>query len=127
MISLSRQPTFIPNRTIPKRKTRRCVASAKIKDYPKFAEAVNGRVAMYGMVMGSTNWALFDMNVIDQLYYPPTAALTAATSAMVIYTMADTANKVSEETFERYAVRDYGRVAMFVMTGMILASLPFSQ
>jgi hypothetical protein len=33
---------------------------------------------MYGMVMGSTNWALFDLNVIDQLYYPPTAALTAA-------------------------------------------------
>jgi len=42
---------------------------------------------------------------------------------MVIYTMADTADKVSEETFERYAARDYGRVAMFVMTGMILASI----
>jgi hypothetical protein len=78
---------------------------------------------MYGMVMGSTNWALFGLSIIDQLYYPPTATLTAATSAMVIYTMADTANKVSEETFERYAARDYGRVAMFVMTGMILASL----
>ena len=127
MISISRQPTFIPNRTIPKRKTRCCVAHAKIRDYPKFAEAVNGRAAMYGMVMGSTNWALFGLNVIDQLYYPPTAAVTALTSAMVIYTMADTANKVSEETFERYAARDYGRVAMFVMTGMILASLPFSQ
>ena len=127
MISISRQPTFVPNRTIPKRRTRRCVAHAKIRDYPKFAEAVNGRAAMYGMVMGSTNWALFGLNVIDQLYYPPTAALAALTSAMVIYTMSDTVNKVSEETFERYAARDYGRVAMFVMTGMILASLPFSQ
>jgi hypothetical protein len=127
MISLSRQPTFAPSRTIPKKKTRRCVAHAKIRDYPKFAEAVNGRAAMYGMIMGSTNWALFGLNVIDQLYYPPTAAVTALTSAMVIYTMSDTANKVSEETFERYADRDYGRVAMFVMTGMILASLPFSQ
>ena len=123
MISLSRQPTLIPKRVTPKRRTKRCVAHAKIRDYPKFAEAVNGRVAMYGMVMGSTNWALFGLNVIDQLYYPPTATVTALTSAMVIYTMADTANKVSEETFERYAARDYGRVAMFAMTGMILASL----
>jgi len=127
MISLTRQPTFVPKRTTPNRRSRRCVAHAKIRDYPKFAEAVNGRVAMYGIVMGSTNWALFGLNVIDQLYYPPTAAVTALTSAMVIYTMSDTANKVSEETFERYAARDYGRVAMFVMTGMILASLPFSQ
>jgi len=124
MISLSRQPTLIPKRVTTKRRSRRCVAHAKIRDYPKFAEAVNGRVAMYGMVMGSTNWGLFGMNIIDQLYYPPTVALTALTSAMVIYTMADTANKVSEETFERYAARDYGRVAMFVMTGMILVSLP---
>ena len=123
MISLSRQPTFISGRIAPKRRSKRCVAHAKIRDYPKFAEAVNGRAAMYGMVMGSTNWALFGLNVIDQLYYPPTAAVAALTSAMVIYTMADTANKVSEETFERYAARDYGRVAMFVMTGMILASL----
>ncbi|AFK66213.1 hypothetical protein OMVG_00218 [Ostreococcus lucimarinus virus OlV3] len=119
MISTLRQPTLV----LPKKRSRRCITHAKIRDYPKFAEAVNGRVAMYGMVMGSTNWGLFGMNIVDQLYYPPTAALTAITSAMVIYTMADTANKVPEETFERYATRDYGRVAMFVMTGMILASL----
>ena len=121
MISLCNKPLIIKRANI--RRKRSIVASAKIRDYPKFAEAVNGRVAMYGMVMGSTNWALFGLSIIDQLYYPPTVALTAATSAMVIYTMADTANKVSEETFERYAARDYGRVAMFVMTGMILASL----
>jgi hypothetical protein len=120
MISTLRQPTLV----LPKKRSRRCITHAKIRDYPKFAEAVNGRVAMYGMVMGSTNWGLFGMNIVDQLYYPPTAAVTAITSAMVIYTMADTANKVPEETFERYATRDYGRVAMFVMTGMILASLP---
>jgi len=119
MISTLRQPTLV----LPKKRSRRCITRAKIRDYPKFAEAVNGRVAMYGMVMGSTNWGLFGMNIVDQLYYPPTAAVTAITSAMVIYTMADTANKVPEETFERYAARDYGRVAMFVMTGMILASL----
>jgi hypothetical protein len=106
------------------RRKRSVVTNAKIRDYPKFAEAVNGRAAMYGMVMGSTNWGLFGMNIVDQLHYPPTAAVTALTSAVVIATMADTANKVSEETFERYAARDYGRVAMFVMTGMILASLP---
>jgi hypothetical protein len=106
------------------RRKRNIATAVKIGDYPKFAEAVNGRAAMYGMVMGSTNWGLFGMNIVDQLHYPPTAAVTALTSAVIIATMADTANKVSEETFERYAARDYGRVAMFVMTGMILASLP---
>jgi len=122
MISLCNKPLVV--KKVNSRLKRNIVTTAKIRDYPKFAEAVNGRVSMYGMVMGSTNWGLFGMNIVDQLHYPPTAAITALTSAMVIYTMADTANNVSEETFERYAARDYGRVAMFVMTGMILASLP---
>jgi len=119
MISTLRQPVLIPKKT-----RKRCVTvSARKTDYPKFAEAVNGRAAVYGMVFGSTNWAITGMNVIDQLYYPPTAAITILSSALTVYTMHDIWSKVPDETFERYAARDYGRVAMFVMTGMFLASL----
>jgi hypothetical protein len=120
MISLSKQLVVVPNKV--NRKRRRCVTCAKIRDYPKFAEAVNGRAAMYGMVFGSTNWALFDMNIIDQIYYPPTAAITIMTSAVVIASMSDVASKSSNEAFERYASRDYGRIAMTVMALMILVS-----
>ena len=127
MISLSRHPILIPKRVSHQRKTRRCVAHAKLRDYPKFAEAVNGRAAMYGMVFGSTNWGLFGMNIVDQLYSPPTAAMTILTSAIVICTMYDVRTKVSDEIFERYAARDYGRIAMTVMALMILVSVQSSQ
>ena len=120
MISLCNKPLVIKRANI--RRKRNIATFAKIRDYPKFAEAVNGRAAMYGMVFGSTNWALFDMNIIDQLYYPPTAFMTVLTSVIVIASLGDAANKVSEETFERYASRDYGRIAMTVMALMILVS-----
>jgi len=123
MISILKQPLMTPRiYSKPNRRKHSIVTSAKLRDYPKFAEAVNGRAAMYGMVFGSTNWGLFNMNIIDQLYSPPTAAMTVLTSAIVIYTMYDARTKTSDEVFERYAARDYGRIAMTVMALMILVS-----
>ena len=123
MISTLKQPlTTLRISSKPNKRKRSVAVSAKLRDYPKFAEAVNGRAAMYGMVFGSTNWGLFNMNILDQLYSPPTAAMTIMTSAIVIYTMYDMRTKTSDEVFERYAARDYGRIAMTVMSLMILIS-----
>ena len=53
----------------------------------KYVEAVNGRAAMYGTILGGGNWGLTGLNVIEQTHYLPLSLLGAGSSLIAIATM----------------------------------------
>ena len=65
----------------------------------KYAEAVNGRAAMYGTILGGANWALTGLNVIEQTQFLPLKLLGLGSSLIAIGTMTDAVGKLSEEDF----------------------------
>ena len=58
-----------PPRIIPVKPRRR--TCAKAVSFPRFAEAVNGRASMYGVVFGGSNWALTGLNISEQMHQRP--------------------------------------------------------
>ena len=59
----------------------------------KYVEAVNGRAAMYGTILGSANWGLTGLNVIEQTHYLPLSILGAGSSLIAIGTMTTAVGK----------------------------------
>ena len=53
----------------------------------KYTEAVNGRAAMYGTMLGTLNWGLTGLNVIEQTHFLPFALLGCGTSLVAIGTI----------------------------------------
>ena len=89
----------------------------------KYVEAVNGRAAMYGTILGSANWALTGLNVIEQTHYLPLSILGAGSSLIAIGTMTNAVGKLSEEDFETFALINTGRVAMVCFAGLVGAAI----
>jgi len=89
----------------------------------KYVEAVNGRAAMYGTILGSANWGLTGLNVIEQTHYLPLSILGAGSSLIAIGTMTNAVGKLSEEDFETFALINTGRVAMVCFTGLVGAAI----
>jgi hypothetical protein len=89
----------------------------------KYVEAVNGRAAMYGTILGGANWALTGLNVIEQTQFLPLKLLGLGSSLIAIGTMTDAVGKLSEEDFETFALINTGRVAMICFTGLVAAAV----
>ena len=89
----------------------------------KYAEAVNGRAAMYGTVLGGANWALTGLNVIEQTQFLPLKLLGLGSSLIAIGTMTDAVGKLSEEDFETFALINTGRVSMVLFAVLIGAAI----
>lgn len=89
----------------------------------KYVEAVNGRAAMYGTVLGTLNWGLTGLNVIDQTHFTPLAILGCGTSLVAIGTLTDAVQQLSEEEFHKYAMIDTGRVSMVLFAGLVAAAI----
>jgi len=89
----------------------------------KYVEAVNGRAAMYGTILGGANWALTGLNVIEQTQFLPLKLLGLGSSLIAIGTMTDAVGKLSEEDFETFALINTGRVAMICFAGLVAAAV----
>ena len=89
----------------------------------KYVEAVNGRAAMYGTILGGANWGLTGLNVIEQTQYLPLSILGLGSSLIAIGTMTNAVGKLSEEDFETFALINTGRVAMVCFTGLVVAAI----
>ena len=89
----------------------------------KYVEAVNGRAAMYGTILGGANWALTGLNVIEQTQFLPLNLLGLGSSLIAIGTMTNAVGKLSEEDFETFALINTGRVAMICFAGLVAAAV----
>ena len=89
----------------------------------KYTEAVNGRAAMYGTMLGTLNWGLTGLNVIEQTHFLPFALLGCGTSLVAIGTLTDAVQQLSEEEFHKYAMIDTGRVSMVLFAGLVAAAI----
>jgi hypothetical protein len=81
-----------------------------------FIEVVNGRAAMYGSVLGLTNWGLTGLNVVEQMSYPPFSLIGLGCTLLATYSL-------TEEDFELFAMRNVGRGAMVAFTGLVTAGI----
>ena len=89
----------------------------------KYVEAVNGRAAMYGTILGTANWGLTGLNVIEQTQYLPLSLLGLGSSLIAIGTMTNAVGKLSKEDFETFALINTGRVAMICFAGLVAAAV----
>jgi len=121
--------THLPTIKLPKRKSSRKLSlkTRASKDDGginwKYVEAVNGRAAMYGTILGGANWALTGLNVIEQTQFLPLKLLGLGSSLIAIGTMTDAVGKLSEEDFETFALINTGRVAMVCFSGLVAAAI----
>lgn len=123
MISSLKQPTFTRVGFRPSRPTRKLVTYAKKRSTLDFAEAVNGRASMYGVILGGSNAFLTGLNIPQQIASVPTAALGVMSCVFVVMSMKNADEKLNEEQFERYATRDTGRGFMVLFALMTLYGL----
>ena len=125
MISTLRQPNALLNVGFRvKRDTRKhvtlCTSKRSALD---FAEVVNGRASMYGVVFGGSNWALTGLNITQQLHYLPFQVLAAMSCGLVVLSMNNANEKLNDKQFEDWATRDTGRTFMIIFALMTLFGL----
>lgn len=89
----------------------------------KYVEAVNGRAAMFGTILGTANWGLTGLNVIEQTQYLPLSILGIGSSLIAIGTMTNAVGKLSNEDFETFALINTGRAAMVCFMGLVVAAV----
>jgi hypothetical protein len=116
---------FLPIK--PKRKRFRHSASASDEPPPgpnfPYIEVVNGRAAMYGSVLGLTNWGLTGLNVVEQMSYPPFSLIGLGCTLLATYSVTSAFTTLTEEDFELFAMRNVGRGAMVTFTGLAAAGI----
>lgn len=125
MIKTLRQSITIP-RTTYKQKYRHYVTCAKQRNALDFAEVVNGRASMYGVVFGGANWALTGLSITQQMGYIPFQVLGVMSCGIVLLSMDNASNKLNDAKFEDWATRDTGRAFMIIFALMTLAGLDFA-
>ena len=89
----------------------------------KYVEAINGRAAMYGTILGAGNWGLTGLNVTEQTHYLPFSIMGLGASLISIGTMTNAISKLSDEDFETFALINTGRFAMVCFTGLVTAAI----
>tara|TARA_B100000287_G_scaffold23624_1_gene23112 strand:+ start:2603 stop:3004 length:402 start_codon:yes stop_codon:yes gene_type:complete len=89
----------------------------------KYVEAVNGRAATYGTILGTLNWGITGLNVIEQSQFMPLAILGCGTSLLAIGTLTDAVRELSDEEFDKFATINTGRVSMVLFTGLVGAAI----
>ena len=93
---------------------------AKAVSFPRFAEAVNGRASMYGVVFGGSNWVLTGLNITEQMHQRPFCALAVLSSALVMASMSDAVEKLDDTQFEKWATLETGRTFMILFALMVV-------
>src|SRR5210317_941959 len=106
----------------PSRKYRTPVKQRNALD---FAEVVNGRASMYGVVFSGANWALTGLSITQQMQYLPFQALAFASCGIVLASMNNAQGKLDSTQFEDWATRDTGRAFMIIFALMTLFGLDF--
>src|SRR6056300_1071798 len=104
----------------PSRKYRTPVKQRNALD---FAEVVNGRASMYGVVFGGANWALTGLSITQQMGHTPFQVLGLASCGLVMLSMNNAVDKLNDKQFEDWATRDTGRVFMIIFALMTLYGL----
>lgn len=104
---------------------KRHVTHAKQRSALDFAEVVNGRASMYGVVFGGANWALTGLSISQQMGYLPFEVLGVASCGLVLMSMNNAVEKLNDAQFEDWATRDTGRAFMLIFALMTLAGLDF--
>jgi hypothetical protein len=120
MISTIRQPTLTRMRLRPPRPQRKYVTHAKQRNALDFAEVVNGRASMYGVIFGGANWALTGLNITQQIQQVPFDALAVLSCGLVLMSMKNADEKLTPAQFEDWATRDTGRAFMLIFALMTL-------
>src|SRR6056300_2096428 len=115
MISTLKQ-TVVPQ----VRRRKRCVTHAKQRSVLDFAEVVNGRASMYGVIFGGANWALTGLNITQQIQQVPFDALAVLSCGLVLMSMKNADEKLTPAQFEDWATRDTGRAFMLIFALMTL-------
>ena len=123
MISTLKQPTRVSVGFRTSRPSRKLVTYAKERSALDFAEAVNGRASMYGVILGGSNAFLTGLSIPQQIASVQTAALGVMSCAFVLVSMKNADEKLNDEQFERYATRDTGRTFMILFALMTLYGL----
>ena len=123
MISTLRQPTLTRMRLRPPRPTRKYLTRAKKRNALDFAEVVNGRASMYGVVFGGANWALTGLTITQQMQQIPFDALAVMSCVFVVMSMKNADEKLNEKQFEDWATRETGRTFMIIFALMTLFGL----
>jgi len=124
MISLNAKSTSIVRRAM-RRQRRNISIAAKPLNTLDFAEVVNGRASMYGVVFGGANWALTGLSITQQMQYLPFQALAFASCGIVLASMNNAQGKLDSTQFEDWATRDTGRAFMIIFALMTLFGLDF--
>jgi|TARA_R100000900_G_C3336397_1_gene164383 hypothetical protein len=99
------------------------VTYAKQRSALDFAEVVNGRASMYGVVFGGANWALTGLNITQQMQQIPFDALAVMSCVFVVMSMKNADEKLNEKQFEDWATRETGRTFMIIFALMSLFGL----
>ena len=123
MISTIRQPTLTRMRLRPPRPTQKYITHAKKRNALDFAEVVNGRASMYGVVFGGANWALTGLGITQQIQYLPFQVLAVVSCGLVVASMNNANEKLTKAQFEDWATRDTGRAFMTIFALMTLFGL----
>ena len=107
------------------RPSRKYLTPVKQRNALNFAEVVNGRASMYGVVFGGANWALTGLSITQQMQYLPFQALAFASCGIVLASMNNAHEKLNDTQFEDWATRDTGRIFMTIFVLMTLFGLDF--
>jgi hypothetical protein len=88
----------------------------------RFAEVLNGRAAMQGILWGSLNWMMTGENVIQQIEDPVYAIAASGVVTTLAWASMITSEKINDETFGVFtpeAELKNGRIAMLGFMALV--------
>jgi len=107
----------------PHRQRRRVVTRAKREEIPpaKMIEAVSGKSAIYGVILGTANWVAGDINPLQQLHYAEFIGLAVFCSTLSAISVDKSVERCQNtREFEEMTYLKSGRVAMMIFATTIL-------
>ena len=124
LICSSVKPATKVSPTVKSKKTQRppTVTPKPAPKVARFAEVVNGRAAMQGMLWGSMNWAMSGENILQQVEDPMyAAAATGVVTTLAAASLITVKDFTDEEfwSFTPEAELKNGRLAMLGFTTLL--------
>ena len=108
---------------LPKRKrTVTCASRPRQEITPaKVIEAVSGKAAVYGVILGTANWVAGDINPLEQMHYAEfigLGVLCSSLSAISVDRSVERCQNITE--FEDMNYLKTGRLAMVIFASMLI-------
>ena len=108
---------------LPKRtRTVTCTSRPRQEITPaKVIEAVSGKAAVYGVILGTTNWVVGDINPLQQMHYAEfigLGVLCSSLSAISVDRSVERCQNIKE--FEDMNYLKTGRLAMVIFASMLI-------